>query len=137
MLAADTIAAPTLAATVASFNRAVRPGTFDRDALDNCRTEGLSPAKSHWALPLDTPPFWGYPLKMGITFTYLGLRVNERAQVLMTSGQPMRNVFAAGEVMSGNVLRKGYLAGIGMTVGNVFGRIAGESAARAAAHAAV
>ena len=121
-----------LATTVGAFNQAVRPGTFDLDTLDDCRTEALSPAKSHWAQRLDTPPFWGYPLKTGITFTYLGLKVNDRAQVLTTTGGPLRNVFAAGEIMSGNVLRKGYLAGIGMTIGNVFGRIAGESAAHAA-----
>ena len=40
------------------------------------------------------------------------------------------NVYAAGEIMAGNVLRKGCVAGIGMTIGTVFGRIAGESAAR-------
>ena len=46
-----------VAATVDAFNAAVRPGTFDLETLDDCRTEGLTPAKSHWALPLDTPPF--------------------------------------------------------------------------------
>ena len=51
--------------TVARFNAAVRPGTFDRTALDDCRTEGLEPPKSHWALPLDTPPFSAYPLRPG------------------------------------------------------------------------
>ena len=63
-----------LEATVAAFNRAVRPGTFNHAVLDDCRTEGLAPAKSHWAQRLDTPPFWGYPLRPGITFTYLGLQ---------------------------------------------------------------
>ena len=32
--------------------------------------------------------------------------------------------------MAGNVLDKGYAAGIGMTIGSVFGRIAGQEAAR-------
>lgn len=119
-------------ATVARFNEAVRPGTFNLDALDDCCTRGLAPDKSHWAQPLDTPPYWGYPLRPGITFTYLGLRVDETMRVMTTSGAPMRNVYAAGEIMAGNVLRRGYIAGIGMTIGTVFGRIAGESAARAA-----
>jgi tricarballylate dehydrogenase len=119
-------------ATVQQFNAAVRPGTFDHTALDDCRTSGLSPDKTHWAQRLDTPPFWGYPLRPGITFTYLGLRVDEDARVLTNDGRKMRNVFAAGEIMAGNVLRKGYIAGIGMTIGTVFGRIAGESASRAA-----
>ena len=118
--------------TVARFNNAVRPGAFDLEVLDDCHTRGLAPEKSHWAQRLDTPPFWGYPLRPGITFTYLGLRVDETMRVMTTDGAPMQNVYAAGEIMSGNVLRRGYIAGIGMTIGTVFGRIAGESAARAA-----
>jgi tricarballylate dehydrogenase len=120
--------------TVTEFNAAVRPGAFDHTKLDDCRTDGLSVPKTHWAQRIDTPPFWGYPLRPGITFTYLGVRVDERARVLRASGAPFHNVYAAGEIMAGNVLRKGYVAGIGMTIGTVFGRIAGESAARHAAH---
>ena len=116
--------------TVAQFNAAVKPGRFDHTALDDCRTEGLTPPKSHWAQRIDTPPFVGYPLRPGITFTYLGVKVDDRARVLTAAGAPFTNVFAAGEIMAGNILRKGYLAGIGMTIGTVFGRIAGESAAR-------
>jgi len=118
--------------TVARFNDAVRPGAFDLEVLDDCHTRGLTPEKSHWAQRLDAPPYWGYPLRPGITFTYLGLRVDETMRVMRTDGAPMQNVYAAGEIMSGNVLRRGYIAGIGMTIGTVFGRIAGESAARAA-----
>jgi tricarballylate dehydrogenase len=119
-------------ATVAQFNHAVQPGTFNLDVLDDCHTRGLTPEKSHWAQRLDTPPYWGYPLRPGITFTYLGLRVEDSMRVMTTSGAPMQNVYAAGEIMAGNVLRRGYIAGIGMTIGTVFGRIAGDSAARAA-----
>jgi tricarballylate dehydrogenase len=108
----------------------VRPGTFNRAALDDCRTDGLTPPKSHWAQRIDTPPFWGFPLRPGITFTYLGLRADHSARVLMANGSPAANIYAAGEIMAGNILRKGYIAGIGMTIGTVFGRIAGESAAR-------
>ena len=122
-----------LEATVETYNRAVRPGSFDHTVLDDCRTVGLHPEKTHWAQRIDTPPYWGYPLRPGITFTYLGLKVNERAQVLMTGGEPARNIYAAGEIMAGNILRKGYIAGVGMTIGTVFGRIAGEEAARHAA----
>ncbi len=122
-----------LEATVQTFNGAVRPGTLNLSALDDCRTEGLNPSKTHWAQALDTPPYWAYPLRPGITFTYLGLKVDTRTRVLMSDGQPASNVFAAGEVMAGNILLKGYLAGFGMTIGAVFGRIAGEEAARCAA----
>ena len=116
--------------TVSEFNRSTRPGRFDSTVLDDCATAGLEPPKSHWARPLNTPPYYGYPLRPGITFTYLGVTVNERAQVIMENNQPAPNIFAAGEIMAGNILGKGYMAGFGMTIGTVFGRIAGKEAAR-------
>jgi tricarballylate dehydrogenase len=119
-----------LLTVVNEFNRAVRPGAFEPGSLDNCRTEGLDPPKSHWARPIDTPPYYGYPLRPGITFTYLGVTVDEQARVVMQDERPAKNIFAAGEVMAGNILRKGYLAGFGLTIGSVFGRIAGREAAR-------
>ena len=117
-----------LSAAVNEFNNAARPGTFDPGNLDDCRTEGIEPPKSHWARRIDTPPFYGYPLRPGITFTYLGVTVNERAQVVMQDGRPATNIFAAGEIMAGNILGRGYLAGFGLTIGSVFGRIAGREA---------
>ncbi len=119
-----------LRATVEAFNAACRPGVFDPIVQDDCCTEGISPPKSHWARPLVTPPFYGYPLRPGITFTYLGVKVDADARMLMADGQGSSNMFAAGEIMAGNLLGKGYLAGIGMTIGGVFGRIAGREAAR-------
>jgi len=119
-----------LEATVAGFNAAVRPGRFDHTVLDDCRTAGLEPPKSHWARALDTPDYFAYPVRPGITFTYLGTRVDGDARVRMQGGRPAANMFAAGEIMAGNVLGKGYAAGIGMTIGSVFGRIAGQSAAK-------
>ncbi|MFT3663409.1 FAD-dependent tricarballylate dehydrogenase TcuA [Piscinibacter sp.] len=113
------------------YNAACRPGTFDHTALDDCRTEGLAPPKTHWARPIDTPPFYGYALKPGVTFTYLGLKVDERAAVHF-AGEPSPNLFVAGEMMAGNVLGKGYTAGVGMSIGTAFGRIAGTQAAAAA-----
>jgi tricarballylate dehydrogenase len=118
-----------LEATVNSFNAAVRPGTFDPDVLDDCRTEGLTPPKSHWARPIVAAPFYAYPVRPGITFTYLGTRVNRDARMMMSDGTPATNMFAAGEIMAGNVLGRGYAAGIGMTIGGVFGRVAGREAA--------
>ncbi len=120
----------TLEKTITGFNAAVRPGTFDHTILDDCRTQGLQPAKSHWARRIETPPFYAYPVRPGITFTYLGTRVNAQARMMMADGKPSANMFAAGEIMAGNVLGQGYAAGIGMTIGSVFGRIAGREAAR-------
>jgi tricarballylate dehydrogenase len=120
-------------ATIDLFNKAVKPGqVFDNLKLDGNATEGLTPNKTNWARSVDKPPFYGYPLRPGITFTYLGVRVNDKAQVLMENGQPSGNLFASGEIMSGNILGKGYLAGFGMAIGTVFGRIAGQEAARRA-----
>ena len=119
----------TLEATVKEFNAAVRPGTFDDTILDDCRTEGIKPPKSHWARRLETAPYYAYPVRPGITFTYLATKVNKQARMLMSDGKPSANMFAAGEVMAGNVLGRGYAAGMGMTIGSVFGRIAGREAA--------
>lgn len=125
---------PTLVATVNAFNSAVRPGTRDDDEPCHRQTEGITPPKTRWALPIDTPPFNSYPLRPGITFNYLGLKVDENARVLMMNGRPSGNVFAAGLIMAANILGQGYLAGIGMTIGTVFGRIAGREAAKYANH---
>ena len=120
-----------LAQTVQEFNAACKGEHFDHTVMDDCRTEGIEPVKTHWARPLDTPPYFAYPLRPGITFTYLGTKVNEHAAVHF-GGRPSPNLFCAGEMMSGNVLGKGYTAGVGMSIGTAFGRIAGTSAARAA-----
>ena len=116
--------------TVDRFNAAVRPGTFNHAVLDDCATSGLTPPKTHWARTIDTPPFFGYPLRCGITFTYLGVVVDERARMIMQDDKPSTNIFAAGEIMAGNILGKGYLGGIGMAIGTAFGRAAGKEAAR-------
>ena len=117
--------------TISDFNLACRVGSFDHTVLDDCHTEGLAPAKTHWALPIDIGPFYGYALRPGITFTYLGLKTDEHAAVHF-GGVASENLFVAGEMMAGNVLGKGYTAGVGMSIGTAFGRIAGTSAARAA-----
>jgi tricarballylate dehydrogenase len=130
LAAAIGVDAARLDSTVREFNDAVRPGTFDHARLDDCATEGITPPKTHWARRIEQAPFAAYPLRPGITFTYLGVVVDAKARVMMADGTPSRNIFAAGEIMAGNVLGKGYLAGIGMTIGTVFGRIAGTEVAR-------
>lgn len=114
--------------TVNEFNRSCLAGSFDPGQLDDCKAPGIDPVKSHWARPLDTPPFFGYPLRPGITFTYLGVAVDSQARIIMENNKTAENMFAAGEIMSGNILGQGYMAGFGMTIGTVFGRIAGREA---------
>jgi len=115
--------------TLHEYNASVQPGRYDPTTLDTCATLGLTPPKSHWALTIDQPPYHAYPLRPGITFTYLGVAVNERAQVVRADGSACTNLYAAGEIMAGNILGQGYCAGTGMTIGGVFGRIAGAEAA--------
>ena len=118
-----------LRATVAEFNAACGDASgFRPTELDGVATNGLTPPKTNWARPIDRPPFYGYTLRTGVTFTYLGLKVDERAQCSV-GNRSVANLWAAGETMAGSILGKGYLAGFGMTIGTVFGRIAGREAA--------
>ncbi|MGR3634825.1 MAG: FAD-dependent tricarballylate dehydrogenase TcuA [Shimia sp.] len=118
-----------LSDTVATFNAACgETSDFHPTELDGVATSGLSPAKTNWARPITDPPFYGYSLRTGVTFTYLGLKVDENAQCSTDAG-PIKNLWAAGETMAGSILDQGYLAGYGMTIGTVFGRIAGREAA--------
>ncbi|MGO9024211.1 MAG: FAD-dependent tricarballylate dehydrogenase TcuA [Beijerinckiaceae bacterium] len=79
---------------------------------------------------LKAPPFSAFPIRPGVTFTCHGVKVDQRARVLMSDGHPCKNLFAAGMIMAPNILGTGYLAGAAITIGVVFGRIAGEEAAR-------
>jgi tricarballylate dehydrogenase len=118
------------AETVGEYNRAVAGNTEMRiEILDGACTRGLTPSKSNWAIPIDRPPYYGLPLRPGITFTYMGVTVDERARVVDQGGRPFKNVYAAGEIMSGNILTRGYLGGFGLTIGSVFGELAGREAA--------
>ena len=90
----------------------------------------LSPPRRTGRERIETGPFYAYPVRPGITFTYLGVKVNKEARMIMDDGKPAANMFAAGEIMAGNVLGQGYAAGIGMTIGSVFGRAAGRGAAK-------
>ena len=121
--------ADALGETVAEFNAACGDiSAFHPTELDGVSTSGLTPPKTNWARPITEPPFYGYALRTGVTFTYLGLKVDENAQCSTATG-PVRNLWAAGETMAGSILGQGYLAGYGMTIGTVFGRIAGREAA--------
>lgn len=122
--------------TIEAYNAALGHNgdrTFDPAVLDGLGTRGLDPPKSNWARPIDTPPYFGIAMRPGITFTYMGVAVTPDARVRREDGSVLANVFAAGEIMSGNILSTGYLAGFGMTIGTVWGRIAGEGAAEHAA----
>src|SRR6266540_4153895 len=88
---------PTGLQALAEYNAAVDAGTFDPTVKDGVGTKGLDPPKSNWAQRLDTPPFVAYPVTGGITFTFGGVRINDRAQVLSTSWAPIPGLYACGE----------------------------------------
>ena len=117
-----------LAATVAEYNAAVQPGEYNPTVLDGVHTEGIEPAKSNWALPFDSPPYQGFGVTCGITFTFGGLRINQRGQVMDTSEEPIKGLYAAGE-MVGGLFYNNYAGGAGLMAGSVFGKLAGTSAA--------
>ena len=121
-----------LTATVREFNAAVRGGEFDPTALDGKGTDGIDPPKSNWAQPISEPPFLGYAVTCGITFTFGGLSVDARARVMDTSDRPIAGLYAAGEIVGG-LFHDNYPGGAGLMAGAVFGRIAGQEAARHAA----
>lgn len=118
-----------LVRTVEAFNRAVQPGEFNPAILDGKGTRGITPPKSNWALPLDTPPFVGYAVTCGITFTFGGLRITPSAEVLDLEDRPVPGLYAAGELVGG-LFYHNYPGGAGLMAGAVFGRIAGQGAAR-------
>ena len=124
------IPADKLRFTVDEFNASCGDTSgFHPTELDGVSTSGLIPPKTNWARPITQAPFYGYSLRTGVTFTYLGLKVDETAQCSV-GNRAVSNLWAAGETMAGSILGQGYLAGFGMTIGTVFGRVAGKEAAR-------
>jgi tricarballylate dehydrogenase len=115
--------------TVTEYNNAVQPGEFHPAILDKKHTVGIEPPKSNWAIPIDTPPYHGFAVTCGITFTFGGLKINKNAQVLDTEEHLIPGLYAAGELVGG-LFYHGYPGGSGLCAGIVFGRIAGESAAK-------
>ncbi len=118
-----------LAATVREFNDNIVDLPFD-PAVKDGRASHATPPKSNWAQALDTAPLYGYPVCCGITFTFGGVRVDDRARVLDGSGAPIRGLFAAGELVGG-LFSDNYPGGSGLTAGAVYGRRAGAAAAGA------
>ncbi|OGL22856.1 MAG: tricarballylate dehydrogenase [Candidatus Rokubacteria bacterium RIFCSPLOWO2_12_FULL_73_47] len=117
--------------TVREYNAAVQPGAYNPAVKDGKGTRGLTPPKSNWALPLDAPPFVGFAVTTGITFTFGGLRITGDAQVVDAEQRPIPGLYAAGELVGG-LFYQNYPGGAGLMAGAVFGRIAGRAAARAA-----
>lgn len=121
----------TALATLNAFNAAARVNEdrYDPSRKDGLRTEGLDIDKTNWARRLDAPPYHAYSATGGITFTFGGLRVTEKAEVVGTDWRPIPGLFTCGE-MVGGLFYDNYPAGTGLVSGATFGRIAGREAAR-------
>jgi tricarballylate dehydrogenase len=118
--------------TIREYNAAVRQDIpYNPNVKDGRRTEGLEIDKSNWANTIDTPPFEGYAVTCGLTFTFGGIRINTDGQVVDTGLDPIPGLFAAGECVGG-LFYFNYPGGSGLTAGSVFGRLAGTSAGAAA-----
>jgi tricarballylate dehydrogenase len=123
--------APAFLKTIKEWNAAVRADVpFNPNVKDGRCTQGLAIDKSNWANTIDTPPFEGYAVTCGVTFTFGGLRIDSDAAVLNTDYRPIQGLYAAGELVGG-LFYFNYPGGTGLMSGAVFGRIAGISAARA------
>jgi tricarballylate dehydrogenase len=117
--------------TIAEYNKAIRADVpFNPNVKDGRGTQGLAVNKSNWANTIDTPPYEGYAVTCGVTFTFGGVRITNDAEVVNTDYQPIRGLYAAGELVGG-LFYFNYPGGSGLTSGAVFGRIAGTAAARA------
>ncbi len=117
--------------TVTRFNAAVDDSiSFDASKLDGLRTRGLSPDKSHRAQKIDAPPYRAYPVSGGITFTFGGLAVDTSTRVLNSSNQPIRGLYASGDIVG--LFYHNYPSCTGQTRNVVFSSKAGREAARLA-----
>jgi len=118
-----------LRGTVDAFNEAVDDSVeFKLNERDGKATIGLAPPKSNWAMRLEKPPFYGFTVTTGLTFTFGGVRVDKNARVISTTDKPITGLFAAGEMLGG-IFYYFSPSGGGLMAGSVFGRIAGQRAA--------
>jgi tricarballylate dehydrogenase len=118
------------ARSIAAFNAACpRGGRFDPTVLDAVASENLYPAKSNYAVALDRPPYVVFPVISSNTFTFGGLKVDTKAQVVNTDGDPIPGLYAAGETVG--IYYGRYPGATSVLRGAVFGRQAGSSAAAA------
>lgn len=122
------IPAQRLSTTVDAYNTAVQPGEFDPERKDRKHTQGLMPPKTNWALPLDTPPYFAFPVTGGLTFTLGGLKVDDRTRVVDSEARAIPGLYAAGEIVGG-LFYDNYPGGASLLRATVLGRLAGREAA--------
>ena len=118
-----------IADTIKEYNAAVRTDIpYNPTIKDGRCTEGLALNKTNWAETLDTPPYYGWAVTTGISFTFGGVKINTRGQIVTNAQEPIPGLYAAGE-MVGGLFYYNYPGGSGLSAGMVFGRLSGASAA--------
>ena len=100
---------------------------FNPNVKDGRSTVGLAVPKSNWANRIENPPFRAYPVTCGITFTFGGVRIDPKAQVLNSLHEPIKGLYASGDILG--LFFHNYPAFTGQTRNAVFGRLAGMHAA--------
>ncbi|KAI2464844.1 FAD/NAD(P)-binding domain-containing protein [Annulohypoxylon bovei var. microspora] len=119
-----------------SFQREHLAKKFDPSAKDGMSTQGAEKSlligKTNWAKPIECGPFQAVEVTCGITFTFGGLAVTSKAEVVSEfTGSKIGGLWCAGELLGG-LFWDNYPGGSGLTMGTVMGRIAGREAAERA-----
>jgi len=120
------VAAEGLDATVQAYNGACAPGEFRALEVDGLATAGLTPKKSNWARPLDTPPYQAYPIIAANVLTFGGIKVDCDARAVNQDGETIPGLYVAGEPMG--IYYDNYVGSTSVLRGAVFGRLAGRHA---------
>ena len=116
--------------TIEEYNAAVQTDIpYNPTVKDGRNIVGITPPKSNWAETIDTPPYTGYAVTCGISFTFGGIKIDTRGRVVTNSQEPIPRLYAAGE-MVGGLFYFNYPGGSGLINGAVFGKIAGEAAGK-------
>jgi len=122
------LAPEVLVHTIEEFNAACRDDVpFDPTRPDGKKTHGLAIPKSNWACRIESPPYRAYPVTCGITFTFGGVKINEKAQVLNSLHEPIKGLYASGDILG--LFFHNYPSFTGQTRNAVFSRLAGAHAA--------
>jgi fumarate reductase flavoprotein subunit len=103
-----------LAATVADYNRAQADG---KDAF----------GRKHMPLPIAKPPFYAIQLQSWALTAYAGLAVDGSLRVIRQDGTPIRNLYAAGELLGmGQMMGQSVCGGMSVTPALALGRLLGH-----------
>ena len=101
--------------TVADFNQKIKSKQAD------------SFGRLHRPLPIEEGPFYSVRMSGWSLCSFAGLGVNENFEVIKASGEPIKNLYAIGEVIGfGATSGNAYVNGMGVTPALTYGRLLGQ-----------